>query len=142
MNISIIKKLSRNDLGLTGSHQAGICVPKKVVAKDFFPSLNPQDYNPRIVIPMFCENERVDVNFIFYNNRLHGCGTRCEYRLTGISKFLKKHNLKEGESLVFTFDGKKQVYSLQIQYKKEERNVCFDEDAPIVIHAGWSLQYK
>lgn len=142
MKLSIIKKLSRNDLGLTGGHQAGICVPKTVVAKDFFPKLNAEDYNPRVVIPMYFEMKRVDVNYIFYNNRLHGRGTRCEYRLTGISRFLKNQNMKEGEDLVLSYDNSNQVYSLEVRHKEEESAKFFDEDKPIVIHAGWSLQYK
>ncbi len=70
MKVSIIKKLSRNDLGLTGGHQAGICVPKTVIAKEFFPQLKAEQYNPRVVIPMYFEKDRDDVNFIFYNNKL------------------------------------------------------------------------
>lgn len=141
MKISIIKKLSRNDLGLTGSHQAGICVPKTVVAKGFFPQLDAEEYNPRTVIPMYFEKERVDINYIFYNNRLHGSGTRCEYRLTGISKFLKKQNMKEHENVIFSYDASNQIYTLEVKHEEESVSY-FDEDKPIVIHAGWSLQYK
>lgn len=142
MKVSIIKKLSRNDLGLTGGHQAGICVPKTVIAKEFFPQLKAEQYNPRVVIPMYFEKDRVDVNFIFYNNRLHGNGTRCEYRLTGISRFLKNQNMKAGDDLIFSYDTQNQIYSLEIRHEEIERDEDFNEELPIVIYAGWSLQYK
>ncbi len=41
MNKTISKKLSANDLGLTGSHQAGILVPKSTELQNFFPKLDP-----------------------------------------------------------------------------------------------------
>lgn len=142
MNISIIKKMTRNDLGLTGSHQAGICIPKQVVNRGFFPELNSEVYNPRVIIPMYFGNIQIDLNYIFYNNRLHGSGTRCEYRLTGIARFLKDQNMSEGEELIFLFDSINKKYVLDVRHKDSEIIENFDEDQPIVIHAGWSLQYK
>ena len=37
--------------------------------------------------------------FIYYNNRFFG-GTRNEYRLTGMTAFLRDYNLKAGDKIV------------------------------------------
>lgn len=47
---SISKKLSANDIGANGSHQAGILVPKDREILSFFPDLGCFEKNPRAVI--------------------------------------------------------------------------------------------
>ena len=37
--------------------------------------------------------------YIYYNNKLHGKGTRDEYRITGLAAFFRDNNCKEGDSL-------------------------------------------
>ena len=91
---------------------------------------------------MYFDNEPINVNYIFYNNRLHDRGTRSEYRLTGITKFFKNLNMKEGDDLIFSYDNQKGIYILKIRHNGTDLNEDFDEDQPIIIHAGWSLQYK
>ena len=40
-----------------------------------------------------------DFNYIYYNNKLRG-GTRNEYRLTGMTRYLKTNNLKPNDILI------------------------------------------
>jgi hypothetical protein len=43
-------------------------------------------------------------NFIYYNTKLLGIGTRNEYRLTGMTAFLRSLNAKVGDELRFSRD--------------------------------------
>ena len=100
MLMKIEKILSRNDLGLTGTHQAGILVPKQEEFLSFFPSLNPLGNNPRVKLRMESQDGSFwDLNYIYYNNKLRG-GTRNEYRLTGMTRYLKTNNLKPNDILI------------------------------------------
>ena len=101
MSIHAIEKvLSANDTGETGGHQAGICVPKASNILSFFPLLNAKLKNPREVLDVTDDSGRVWVfAFIHYNNRFFG-GTRNEYRLTGMTAFLRDYNLKAGDKIV------------------------------------------
>ena len=97
---AIEKVLSANDTGETGGHQAGICVPKASNILSFFPILNAKLKNPREVLDITDDSGRVWVfAFIYYNNRFFG-GTRNEYRLTGMTAFLRDYNLKAGDKIV------------------------------------------
>ena len=85
---AIEKMLSRNDTGETGGHQAGILIPKKPEILSFFPSLNSEEKNPRLLITFHDHmGEQWSFYFIYYNNKFFG-GTRNEYRLTGMTKYL------------------------------------------------------
>jgi len=99
---SIEKLLSANDTGETGSHMAGILVPKDQNFLNFFPTLNKSVKNPRAPLDLLDDTGREwTFNFIYYNNRFFG-GTRNEYRLTGMTAFLREFNLHEGDSLIFS----------------------------------------
>lgn len=90
---TIAKVLSANDTGETGGHQAGILVPREERLLSFFPRLDPSQYNPR------CHLNFVDdagtfweFAFIYYNNKFFD-GTRNEYRLTRMTKYIRQANL-------------------------------------------------
>lgn len=101
---SIRKVLSRNDTSETGGHQGGILVPKQEVILSFFPRLHEEEYNPRVVITFRDFLERNwSFAFIHYNNRLFG-GTRNEYRLTGMTAFLRSVNARAGDSITLNRD--------------------------------------
>lgn len=102
---SISKLLSTNDVGGNGTHQAGILVPKGDAAiLSFFPELDAKQKNPRATISMTDGTGRSwAFNYIYYNNRFFG-GTRNEYRLTGMTKFLREVGAREGDTLVFSRD--------------------------------------
>lgn len=100
----IAKVLSANDIGATGGHQAGILVPKAESILAFFPPLDASNKNPDAWIE--CEDETGEIwrlRFVYYNNKLHEAGgTRNEYRLTYLTKFMRQSRAKVGDSLTFT----------------------------------------
>jgi hypothetical protein len=94
---SIQKTLTANDTGETGGHQAGICIPKDEKILSFFPKLNPNIKNPRCIIDVIDESDKEWVfHFIYYNSRFFG-GTRNEYRLTGMTPYIKDYSLRAGD---------------------------------------------
>lgn len=99
---SISKILSSNDTGETGGHQAGMLIPKGGEILEFFPALNKEVKNPRTTLYFIDEaGTRWKFNFIYYNNRFFG-GTRNEYRLTGMTEYLRQNNLKTGDSIILS----------------------------------------
>lgn len=115
--VAIQKILSRNDTGETGGHQAGILIPKKDDILSFFPVLEKKEKNPRFLITVSDSfGERWSFSFIYYNNRFFG-GTRNEYRLTGMTRFMKAHNLKADDELTLKRD-KNGFYSIEFSRLK------------------------
>jgi Restriction endonuclease EcoRII, N-terminal len=106
MTLEIAKKLSANDVGETGGHQAGVLVPREKTVLDFFPQLDATVKNPRMVITVreLPVGNRWTFNYIYYNTKLLGTGTRNEYRLTGMTAFLRSLNVKVGDELRFSRD--------------------------------------
>lgn len=104
MSRAISKLLSANDIGETGGHQAGILIPKTPEILSFFPSLGNETKNPRVNLKFLDESEReYFFNFIFYNNFYFG-GTRREYRLTGMTKYIKQNDLMAGDEIILSED--------------------------------------
>lgn len=131
------KTLSANDVGATGSHQAGILVPKsdsELLA--FFPALDPTVINPDAWILCFDgDGEEWKFRFIYYNNRLHvETGTRNEYRLTHLTRFFMKSAAKVGDSLVLS--AKSEVGTYNISVRKKESNASSATPGVIVLQ-GW-----
>lgn len=106
---AIEKTLSANDTGETGGHQAGILVPKGGGVLPFFPHLNETLKNPRAVLDLIDDAGREwTFAFIYYNNRFFG-GTRNEYRLTGMTAFLREFNLKAGDTVILKRESPRQI---------------------------------
>lgn len=113
---AIEKTLSANDIGTTGGHQAGILVPKSGRVLPFFPSLDSKLKNPRAVLDVIDDAGREwTFSFIYYNNRFFG-GTRNEYRLTGMTAFLREFNLKAGDVVVLRRESPRLV---RISFKRK-----------------------
>lgn len=132
----IAKLLSANDVGATGGHQAGILVPKSRAILSFFPRLDPNEKNPRqtIVVRDKERAKRWEFNFIYYNNRLFG-GTRNEYRLTGMTAFLRSVMAREGDSLVFEKDDDSSIWmSLE-----RAGQLTFSADGALRIGSAWTV---
>ncbi|WP_082746624.1 EcoRII N-terminal effector-binding domain-containing protein [Stenotrophomonas nitritireducens] len=115
---TFIKQLSANDIGSTGSHQAGILVPKgdpELVG--FFGKLDPSHLNPDAWIS--CVDEELKewrLRFVYYNNKLHTPGgTRNEYRITHLTKYFKSVNAAHGDSLVFTSSSEPRHFSVRLE---------------------------
>lgn len=101
------KLLSANDAGETDTHQAGILVPKgNTELLAFLGTLNPEVKNPRRILIFVDERGvRHEFNFIYYNNSLHDPrGTRNEYRLTGMTKYLRNAGARSGDELELSKD--------------------------------------
>jgi len=102
---SVSKLLSANDTGETGGHQAGMLVPKEESLLSFFPRLDSAKYNPRAHLIFIDEaGEKWEFAFIYYNNRLHGRGTRNEYRLTRMTKYIRQAGLVPGDEVILNRD--------------------------------------
>jgi hypothetical protein len=101
----IAKILSANDVGSTKSHQAGILIPKNEEILSFFPQLDKALKNPRKEMNVWDNDGNFfQFYFIYYNNKFFG-GTRNEYRLTCISKYIKKHGLRQGDIIRLRNEG-------------------------------------
>jgi hypothetical protein len=101
MSFRVTKRLTANDIGDTGGHQAGITIPKAGPMIAFFPRLDVREFNPRATLRAidFHTNDMFDLEFIYYNGRLLGRSTRNEYRLTGLSRFLRRNDAVVGDLL-------------------------------------------
>ena len=104
MERRIAKLLSANDTGETGGHQAGILIPKEPELLSFFPALNPRERNPRVHINFLDEAGAFwQFAFIYYNNALFD-GTRNEYRLTRMTKYIRQARLVAGDEIILARD--------------------------------------
>ena len=131
---SISKVLSSNDTGETGGHQAGMLIPKGGDILAFFPVLNAEEKNPRITLVF--EDEAAQhwkFNFIYYNNRFFG-GTRNEYRLTGMTSFIRQNNLKVGDTIILS---RKEDGCLNV--KCQRQSITPDGKPKIVITGTWKV---
>ncbi len=117
MKESYAKELTRNDLGLTGSHQAGICVPRKDKGlMGFFPHLNAKEFNPDVWIQCVdAKGKNWKMRYVYYNGKIHGVNTRNEYRITYMTKFFRVWGAVEGCSVVFTATDDPNKFFIQIE---------------------------
>lgn len=96
---TISKILSANDAGQTGGHQAGLLIPRQERILSFFPALDITRRNPRVHLQFEDEMEHSwEFSFIYYNNVFFG-GTRNEYRLTRMTRYLREAGLKAGDEV-------------------------------------------
>jgi hypothetical protein len=134
------KILTANDIGITNSHQAGICIPKSgATPMHILPYLDPKIKNPFAWISCIDEESQLwKLKYIYYNSKLHKLdssvngreyGTRNEYRITFLSKYLKNKNAQIGDS--FEINKKNDIYEISLRRFKERIN------APIILR-GWS----
>ena len=128
-----IKILSENDIGTNGSHQAGFLIPKLFVKGGLFEKLTDTEVNPRLRLKFvdLKDGSEIFLNYIYYNNKLFG-GTRHEYRLTGLTRWIKSHGLIPGDSIqmskIAAFD-----YTIEI-IKKERQPKTLSEDSWIALY--------
>ena len=138
MSSKISKRLSANDVGSTGGHQAGILVPKENEILSFFPTLDGKTKNPRLsmVVREAGDGTRWVFNFIYYNNKLFG-GTRNEYRLTCMTKYLRAIDAKEGDDLVLSKD---ENGSLIVECVRAVLNkAMLNDQGVLVLGGGWKI---
>lgn len=101
---SISKVLSATDIGVNGTHQAGILIPKDPAILDFFPRLDGTVLNPRAGIEVYDQilGEHFEFTFIYYNGRRLGLRGKDEFRLTGMTRYLRVKLAKPGDELRLT----------------------------------------
>lgn len=135
--VSFEKILSSNDVGTNGSHQGGILVPKKdKLLLSFFPFLDSSLLNPNEWITCVDpEGHDWKLKFIYYNNKLHfKGGTRNEYRITHLTKFIKQSGAKPGDSIIFTATNMPNRYQIQLKPMRESND---DDTVSIIRLSGW-----
>ena len=138
--MKVKKVLSANDVGTTGGHQAGILVPKEGGILEFFPDLDAHAYNPRARVDVFdpVSGERAELSFIHYNNKLHGSGTRNEFRLTGMTRILRNMGAQPGDSLVMEVNGQGAV---RLSLEQIDVETAANEQ-PRRSSSGWTILKK
>jgi len=130
---SISKKLSANDTSETGAHQAGMLVPKDTQILSFFPNLDKKSKNPRCHLN-FTDDSGIqwEFAFIYYNNRFFG-GTRNEYRLTRMTRYIREAGLMEDDEIVLSREGENYYVSYQRKKINEHGSTL------LVLGSGWKV---
>lgn len=134
---TVRKTLSANDLGLTGSHQAGILVPKNKDVLLFFPSLDSKVKNPRanLVLREVGDGSRRNFNFIYYNSKLFG-GTRNEYRLTCMTAYLRECGACIGDEVVLSLSTEG---GYLVDVARANSAPADEPEDVIVLSGGWKI---
>lgn len=150
---AITKILSGNDTGDTGSHQAGMHIPRDEKVLSFFPILDKKIKNPRAIIRVVDDAEKNwSFNYIYYNGVFFG-GTRNEYRLTGMTSYIRVNNLRPGDSIIleriddliqirYERQGKKKVTDVIIKdLSIKEEPVVYSEKpkTTLVLGSSWKV---
>lgn len=95
------KVLTKTDVGARGadgrkSNQSGVAVPRSQA--QILPDLDPDLLNPSVEFIAVDEaGGSLNLRFIYFNGRLHGESTRNEYRITGISGYLRDIGAEIGD---------------------------------------------
>ena len=133
----ITKVLSANDTGETGGHQAGMLVPREGRVLAFFPSLNCREKNPRCLMHFLDDWQcRWTFAFIYYNNRFFG-GTRNEFRLSRMTKFLRGRNAKPGDAIILSRD-ENDTYRIGIEHLQAPAETS-DMQGRLKLGTGWKV---
>ena len=138
MSDYLIKTLSSNDVGETGSHQAGILVPKVREALEFFPPLDELAENPRSQITFVEEATGLPhvLNFIHYNGKRLGTSTRDEYRLTGMTRYPRSKGARPGDEIHLAKSQEGYTLSVHRQGAGVMSPVAIDDEI-IVLSGAW-----
>lgn len=132
---SIGKVLSHNDLGLSGTHQAGIHIPKNQAILSYFPNLGRSEKNPRVKLRFLDDNDfEWFFNFIYYNNKFFN-GTRNEYRLTCMTSYLEQNDLKVGDEIFFSLT---ELAERRIWYEHADQKSTI-KDGVIRLSNSWKI---
>lgn len=127
------KFLSGNDIGITNSHQAGFLLPKSLINDGLFEALSNGILNPRLRLKFIDikSNREYYFNFIYYNNKFFG-GTRHEYRLTRMTRWIKDNGLRCGDAIeIARISGHE--YSIVVQ-KALRQPISLSEESWIVLY--------
>ena len=117
-----MKVLTATDIGTNGAHQAGSLIPKDLKILAFFPTLEIDQHNPRASIEVYDSElgEHFNFNFIYYNGRTLGLPGKDEYRLTGMTRYLRLKTAQPGDELWLTLHGQ----TIRISVKRQAATVA------------------
>lgn len=133
---TIRKTLSANDAGETGGHQAGILIPRDQRILSFFPPLNASEHNPRAHIAFEDDSGTLwEFAFIYYNNRRFG-GTRDEYRLTRMTRYIRQAALASGDEIILQRDEHGQ-YAITHQFANSPTSSS--PGSVLALSGGWRI---
>ena len=136
--LTIRKTLSPNDAGETGTHQAGILIPKDRRILTFFPRLRSDKLNPRAHIVFEDPAGQLwEFAFIYYNNIRFG-GTRNEYRLTRMTNYIRQAGMSSGDEIVLHRDTEGR-YSIEHNYAGNVDLSSEDEASVLRLGGGWRI---
>lgn len=124
-DFEIQKILSRNDVGLTGSHQSGIVLPKKIANSGYFPTLGAIK-NPFEILEFtdLDRGLRLRLRFVHYNSKHYG-GRKDEFQLTGLTGYFRLVGAQPEGVLKLKIVAGSRV----ISYEMSEVTSNFDSDA-------------
>ncbi len=133
---TIRKSLSANDAGETGGHQAGILIPRDQRILSFFPPLIAAELNPRThIIFEDATGALWEFAYIYYNNRLFG-GTRNEYRLTRMTRYIRQVALASGDEIILHRDEHGR-YSIEHQFANTA--ISTPKGSVLKLSGGWHI---
>ena len=136
--LTVRKILSPNDTGETGGHQAGILIPKNQRILSFFPTLGTSERNPRThIVFEDSAGQQWKFAFIYYNNRRFG-GTRDEYRLTRMTRYLRQWRLSTGDEIVLDRDVRGD-YAVRHEFAPEHSVAEASETGVLRLSGGWRV---
>jgi hypothetical protein len=132
---AISKILTNNDTGESGSHQAGIVIPKRQEFLRFFPDLDPGQKNPYRLLAFVDEQGLCwKFKYIYYNNKFFG-GTRNEFRLTRMTGYIREKNLSPGDEIILSKDDQGR-YNITCPKHKQIRETT---PGTIILGTGWKI---
>lgn len=136
---TITKILSANDTGETGGHQAGLLIPREKRILSFFPALDPSRRNPRAHLRFEDQGGHFwEFAFIYYNNKLFG-GTRNEYRLTRMTKYIRQASLVTGDEVTMDYHTSG-GYSISYRRANEPATTRNEEGRTVLkLGSGWKV---
>ena len=136
---TISKLLSANDTGETGGHQAGLLIPREETILSFFPALDTASLNPRAHLQVEDGAGNLwEFAFIYYNNRFFG-GTRNEYRLTRMTKYVREAGLVSGDEVLMHRNAEGD-YSISYKRANEPAPVRKESGTTVLkLGSGWKV---
>jgi len=135
------KLLTANDTGETGSHQAGLHIPKtNGEFLEFLPALDPREKNPDSWLECVDEASRIwKFRFVHYNNKLHSIkGTRNEFRITHMTAYFRSVGATEGDTFIISKNEGESLYTIKVN--SENKSGSSTSITPVKLK-GWTKVY-
>jgi hypothetical protein len=80
----------------------------------------------------------VSLNYIYYNNKDRGLGTRSEYRLTGTTKLFRDLNVAPGQVIEFGYIDKT-LRTVTIKDDGDDSVTTENLNRPYITTNGWKI---